>query len=111
MKTFYLLILFVSSLLFLLLGSLCFRLITNSPVSSSGDGDLPDDLPDEDPADLRSRWRDHKNISNFPYSDDGGPDPAPRGFSLSLKSLGFMTVLFFCLGLGLFNAFIWFMNH
>lgn len=76
-------------------------------MSSSGDGDLPD----EDPTDLRSRWRDHKNISSFPYSDDGGSDPAPRGFSLSLKFLGFMTVLFFSLGLGLFNAFIWFMNH
>ena len=107
MKTFYLLILFVSSLLFLLLGFLCFRLITNSSVSSPGDGNLPD----EDPADLRSRWRDHKNITSFPYSDDGGPDPAPRGFSLGLKFLGFMTMLFFSLSLGLFNAFIWFVNH
>ena len=110
MKTFYLLILFVSSLLFLFLSFCCFRLLRSIP---SGDSPDADSDSDADPTDLRSRWRSNKNIGSFPYSsDDEESGPAPSGgFVLSHKVIAVACIVFLALGLGLLNAAIYLGTH
>ena len=110
MKSFFLLIILLSSLLFLFLFFLTFRLFRSS-LSQPSEGDLPEDAED-DPSDLRSRWKSNKNISDFPYSDDSDDSgPGPQGFSISLKMMGIMSLVFLSLGLGLLNAAVYFMTH
>ena len=113
MKFFFLFIILLSSLLFFFLFFLTFRLFRSS-LSQPSEGDLPEDVED-DPSDLRSRWKSNENISDFP--DSGGPDdfddsgPGPQGFSISLKTMGIMSLVFLSLGLGLLNAAVYFMTH